>query len=187
MTLTGSLIQELTYLVHEHELANNLILTDPIEIEESVCKDAAALGLNVCHTETDGVIGSIQKFVRSVKESVGVNIQAANQGANTLISWIKAHGYASQEEANKRAAVCASCPLNTDVTCKTCAAGGLAMRLLNVKRGRRTVHDNVLKHCKVCGCSVLVKVWVPKQVILDNTPAEQMAEFPAHCWIKSNE
>lgn len=173
--------------MHEHEKANNLPFTDDIEIEEYVCKEAAEQGLKVCHTETNGFIGSIQRAARTITERIGINVAAANQGANTLIGWLRAFGYSSKEEANKRASICATCPNNTNLTCSTCAAGGLMMRLMGIKRGRVTPFDNELKHCKICGCSVLVKVWVPLNVILSNTPPEQLAQFPAHCWIKSNE
>lgn len=43
--------------------------------------------------------------------------------------------------------------------------------------------EDKLGHCEVCNCVLSLKVHVPIQTILNHTPADQKAKFPAFCWI----
>lgn len=96
----------------------------------------------------------------------------------TVIQWGLAGGFkfVPIEEAERRAAICATCPLNTTVSgCMGC--GGVGTLVKMIRGSTRTSQDAKLHTCEVCGCFLQVKVLVPAGVI-DNSGLE----YPAHCW-----
>lgn len=87
------------------------------------------------------------------------------------------------EEADRRAAICATCPYNVDaVGCFGCA--NVAGMIFDVVKDRSTPHDGQLKNCQVCGCVNRAQVWVPKETLDKGVTAEMREDFPAHCWKK---
>lgn len=96
----------------------------------------------------------------------------------TVIEWgvKKGFSFVPQEEAERRAAICAGCPLNMSVQgCMGCSG---VMRLVRSIRGSRsTSQDAQLNVCDACGCELKVKVLLPLEVI-DNTGVV----YPPHCW-----
>lgn len=193
VVLKAGMLGELIRKVHEHETANGLNLTSPDDIETKVCEEAERDGIKRCRTEGDTEIitakgfplnrESLTRILKAIKRSVKVNMDAARNGVTMLAGWLKNGQFATKEEADRRALICAECPKNVDVSCSSCAAGAFLLKQMNVVGGRTTSSDVVLKHCEACGCSNKIKVWVPKSVILEKTPKEQMDNLPASCWI----
>lgn len=101
--------------------------------------------------------------------------------------WWNSSESVTQEEANRRAAICRMCPLNVDAYlpgCKSCSGvlSDIATGLFGVLGNKHTESDHELKHCGVCACSTRVIAWVPLEVLRRHR--EPGHEFPAHCWQK---
>jgi hypothetical protein len=103
----------------------------------------------------------------------------------TVYKWNRSvEGFATDEEANRRAKICSTCPHNTEIEgCSAC------YRLLNkvkqVLGDKTTDYDASLKGCEVCACSLAAKVWLPKEVIAGTRDANQWpSDHP--CWMKED-
>lgn len=106
----------------------------------------------------------------------------------------------TQEEAERRAAICAGCHNNSDVPaakgCSGCGQGTTIFtsplwrfvdRLVQPFRASwlqsyATTQDNRLGACNVCGCNLKMAVFVPADAF-DYTEQEKNA-FPSFCWHK---
>lgn len=87
------------------------------------------------------------------------------------------------DEADRRAAICATCIHNVDaVGCFGCT--NIAGMIFDVVKDRATPHDEQLKNCQVCGCVNRAQVWVPKDTLDQGVSDRMRGEFPAHCWKK---
>lgn len=83
-------------------------------------------------------------------------------------------------KAERRAAICASCPRNVPIKgCMGCS--GLIPKIMKLTQGAKTTLDNKLMGCAVCGCQLKAKVHMPNEVIeSDDTGG---LEFPEWCWM----
>jgi hypothetical protein len=93
-------------------------------------------------------------------------------------------GQVSQEEADRRAAICAQCPKNVDQQvnfCIGCYARSLVSKVNDLLGSKRTAHDEKLKTCSACGCDLKLKTWIPKSGVADKT-----IDWPAHCWVRDS-
>lgn len=89
-----------------------------------------------------------------------------------------------QEEADRRAAICAACPMNKDrVTefCVSCATRGLVSAANQFLTSKHTPSDPALNHCGVCQCDLKMKVWCPKEPMDE---PEYRSQWPEHCWMR---
>lgn len=99
---------------------------------------------------------------------------------NSALSMVQAGGdmFVSQEEAERRAAICSECPNNAAIGgCVGC--NGVRALVSKVRGSRTTAQDSRLRQCTVCGCDNQVKVWL-KDSVVDN----EGLNFPDHCWAK---
>lgn len=86
--------------------------------------------------------------------------------------------FVSQEEAERRATICSTCPKNQTVAgCWGC--GGIIKSVTKYLGNKRTSRDKALESCSVCGCVLRAKVWLELGTI-DNSGLE----YPEHCWQK---
>ena len=102
------------------------------------------------------------------------------------MDWLSSGGPpVEQALADKRAAICATCPKNVEGSWYTVAPATLIKETLEARKDLKleTPSDSQLKSCAVCKCLMRLKVWVPLQYITANTKPEIMAEFPQWCWI----
>lgn len=87
--------------------------------------------------------------------------------------------FVSPEEAERRASICRSCPENRPITgCFGC--GGFAAEVSAWMGGLKTLKDEHLHTCFVCGCFLRSKVWMPLDVI-DNQGAD-FTPVRGWCW-----
>jgi hypothetical protein len=85
-----------------------------------------------------------------------------------------------QEEAERRAKICASCPYQIQASgCWGCK--GVAGMLPQIAGARKTSFDMQLKACGVCGCYNSVSVHLPVSI-----QGGENLEFPDWCWKKSS-
>ncbi len=84
-----------------------------------------------------------------------------------------------QTEAERRAAICATCPLNVAIAghCPTCITTVDAYRN-SILKAEPTSNDSQLRACGVCSCDLKSIVHLP----LDVLRAGGSHKFPAWCW-----
>lgn len=114
------------------------------------------------------------------------DIKKAAQGTAVVLDWLMSGGKpVEQDLANKRAAVCVSCPRNVPGRWFTTAPAELIRSTLSARSDLKleTPVDDKLQSCDVCKCLMRLKVWTPLQYILEKTKPATLAEFPSHCWI----
>lgn len=121
----------------------------------------------------------------------GVNIRMEigdwYRGMEVLAS-VVADGDALVEKAiaDKRAAICASCPANVAIPgCHSCHK--VSNAILAIKGSGATEHDHLLKACAVCKCGNAAQVWVKHEHLARGVTPEMMRSFALlpHCWKKA--
>jgi len=85
-----------------------------------------------------------------------------------------------QEEAERRAEICAACP-NQISTSGCWGCKGIAGLLPAIAGARKTSRDSQLKACGVCGCFNQVSVHIPIDV-----QGSEGLNFPDWCWKNPN-
>ena len=100
----------------------------------------------------------------------------------TVKNWILKGGKpVDSQEAERRAEICASCPMNVPVAgCTACRR--LASSLFPSLKDHSTAFDAELKGCGGCGCDLKLKVWLPFEVLPDGT--EDAGMYDEACWIR---
>lgn len=122
---------------------------------------------------------------RGIIESMS-GLKRAAQGTAVVLDWLMSGGApVTQELADKRGAVCATCEKNIDGAWFTEAPATLIKNTLEARKDLKleTPYDAALKSCDVCKCLNRLKVWCPMEHILAKTRPEIFSEFPAYCWI----
>lgn len=113
---------------------------------------------------------------------------------DALLDWLGKGGVPVPHElAEKRAAICVSCPLNVepgwwyrhieDPIAKA------IIKTLQLKHSMKitTSHDENLAMCRACGCVNLLHVHAPLLHILQHTKMHTMQRFDDKCWIKNQD
>ena len=91
-------------------------------------------------------------------------------------------GFVPQEEADRRARICASCPMNVHVGgCSACKAVKYVVGDIAKKT---TQYDSKLRNCAICKCHIPSLVHVRMEVLATSDNAEKQEQFPPHCWKK---
>ena len=105
----------------------------------------------------------------------------------TLVSWWKSEDVVTQEKADKRAEICASCPHNNVPlgACRSCSGNAAAImtKVFQFVGQRRTAKDDLLETCSLCSCSLKVMCWTPHDALMAHQ--EGVPEAPPWCWKKT--
>jgi hypothetical protein len=113
-------------------------------------------------------------------------------GANTLVEWLADGAEAvPQEQANKRAAVCAICPKNLVrewAALFTVPAANAIRATLGLKREMKleTPSDHLLGTCTACDCVNSLKVWLPFEKFylkMSQAAKDDLNKENPTCWI----
>jgi hypothetical protein len=91
-------------------------------------------------------------------------------------------GQVSQKEAERRAAICAQCPMNADQIvdfCIGCSTRDLVAKIAGYMQSKHTSKDQKLKTCAKCGCALKLKVWMRTESMQDSE-----IEWPSWCWMQ---
>jgi len=97
---------------------------------------------------------------------------------HSMLQWLSGgRKLVEQDEAERRAAICATCPMNTqlDVSCPGCVK--LGQLIAETKGNRSSSIDDKLHVCRVCRCELKTKIWFPQEAI-----AKKGLDFPPNCW-----
>jgi hypothetical protein len=93
----------------------------------------------------------------------------------------------STELAQSRANVCLTCPMNYKGDWLWNMATQLAINAQSKLRNMMNIRlegEEDLGVCEVCGCKPKLKCLVPIEHIKRHSSKEQLAKYPAHCWIR---
>lgn len=91
-----------------------------------------------------------------------------------------------QEEAERRAAICAKCPLNSKdgSFCATCFLRGMTASAVAMTTGWTSSRDSELHYCKNCGCKLALKIHLERD-IMDHK--EIRDGWWSGCWMRPTE
>lgn len=182
VTRDGQSLSGTITMVIEHRKSNHLERQSPEEVAEDVERQICQrVPPNFCNDPDCSVV----REDRITKDYLVA-------GTLALLEWIKASAtgktpFVEQTEANRRAAICARCFLNSGKTekCSGCKAGERLREAMGVTIGERTTdRDGVLDACRVCGCLNRVTVWFSAEILRGNmTDAmrEKYRQVPG-CW-----
>lgn len=142
--------QSLLSKVAQHRHNNNLPITNMAEeVESAIC---AALS----------PANQVAYCVTGNRERSAVGFAEVVRFTEWLGSWLTTgHKLVPQDEANRRAAICATCPYNVGVKgCGVCqkSIGILRNKLMKVEP---TSSNSAIKACGICGCDLKTIVHVP--------------------------
>jgi hypothetical protein len=96
----------------------------------------------------------------------------------SMIQWVAGgRKLVEQDEAERRAAICATCPKNVDlhVACPSCVK--LDALIAETKGDRATSLDASLRNCEVCRCHNSTAVFFPLESM-----SNKGLTFPDFCW-----
>lgn len=171
---TGMKFNEIVYAVlvtkvMKHCMANGLTF-DLGTFEDELCRQINAP--SVCSEGMRGKPRPVQK--RTTIDDAAGFIRVAGE-------WMKGREFVPQEEAERRAAICAECPENQRIEgCSGCR--NLVGRLTQFLGRRKTQQDAKLQGCRVCGCSNIAQVHIPLEALSKGIKADM--QFPDNCWKK---
>jgi hypothetical protein len=173
--------------IQSHRLANGYEITPDWKerIESDICREhMAEWGAGIC------------RRVQHLGERKAISFAAAQSFLNTMGSWLiqTAKGedaFVSQEEADRRARICVTCPNNIHSfggSCGSCA-DRIMRALLHVVGKRSTRYDHNLGACAICSCSLAAAVHVPLAPQRAGLSEELKVEFRAipWCWKKNDD
>jgi hypothetical protein len=158
--------------VRLHRLANGIPCNPGWveEFEDEVCK-AMKLSGRWCE-----LVGTKTTTKR------GVSFSDVTNFLRVLSAWMPKKEWVDQQEAERRAAICAACPHNVEVSgCSACS--NIVGTITGFLGKRATGQDAKLKGCNVCGCSNRAQVHVPIDVLRKGITPKM--EFPDACWKKA--
>lgn len=169
--------------------------TEVADIEEEV--DAYNTRLCVGMGWTDYITGeggsaaAARPFPAAPQRSALSSVRAVAAGAGVIINWLRSGAEAvPQELAEKRAAICAPCPLNYKgdwTSLFTVPVSAAIQREINKRRDWKlsTSRDAELGVCDGCLCPMKLKIHMPLERITTKLPAEVKAALVPNCWIKT--
>ena len=125
------------------------------------------------------------EYCQYEKEGSWVNLRLALGDIITVTKSLidSAKGdYVSQEEAERRAAICSRCFLNVRAQgCGSCA------QIANyVAPGKTTSLDNDLNNCAACGCYLKPKVHMKLTTLESSLTSSRQEALPSFCWLLKN-
>lgn len=86
-----------------------------------------------------------------------------------------------QAEAERRAAICSSCPANVPIEgCSACV--GMLNVIAQVRGAVTTEAEPLLKACSICHCSNKAQVWVKADILRKGITPEQEGQFATIPW-----
>lgn len=173
-TIKGKSWNELVSRVRQYRLANGIAIGNDFE---------EILGSEVCQQQGWGSPVCQHAEPPPLKERA-ISLHDIVNFLKVLKHWLLNNPtLVDQEEADRRAGICAQCPHNVEVHgCLGCT--NIAGLIFNVVQDRKTPQDTVLRNCRICGCVNKAQVWVPKETLDQGVSPEMRSEFPEWCWKK---
>jgi hypothetical protein len=171
LTLQAPYPSTLRRKVRDHLLANDLPLPDNFD---AWADDA------MCHESNhDGFCGPPVPTVR--EWSAWVDFQKVVRFLKTMLAWAKKGEFVSQEESERRAAICNQCPMAVPINggCRPCSA--VFKEIKKLIKDRPDTLERGREACEACGCFLRLKLLVPSDV-LDKAEKGNTPDYAPGCW-----
>jgi hypothetical protein len=165
----------------ERAIARNLPPPSRAEIEQFICDDLGEDSEAWCSPSAGE-----PRTLRVYHDCAKITLQTLISTTSLLIDAARGDAV-STEEAERRAAICATCSQNRDIQgCMGCSARGLTELAVKAS-GSGTLREPLkLRTCCVCGCWLRSKVWISHDVIAKHMSDKQRAmlnERAPQCWM----
>ncbi len=177
-------INTLMGLIKKYRVDNSFTPVSQEDVEEQICQ---TLPPDWCHYSTGGAPTDFIDLQLTpddvIRGTAALGEIAARRAASMLVpSWTP---FVEQEEAERRAAICAGCYAKTTLSgCRSC--DGFVAAIKTLIGGRQTKADNVLAAhaCAVCKCSASAQVHVKAEILAKGVDEKMMAKYSQieHCW-----
>lgn len=162
--------------IRDHRLSNGYTITADWkeELDDQLCRDNPDWFPKTC-----GRVGAKSGPRR-------LSFAATISFLEMLGKWaLSGSPYVSQEEAEERASICASCPNNVsgDFGCGNCSAK--VNQAISIIGGKRTTKlDDKLFSCGICSCQLKSAVHFPVSSQRDNLTDDMVSDFKkiSFCW-----
>jgi len=164
---------ELVKSVRKHRVANGypIPITLEADIEEGVCE----LCPSICVESTGKDIVPERVTWGQVVSFTSIMIESLAKG------WPKV----GQEEADRRASICATCPDNVRAEgCTGCSSKQINSLVGVVAGSSSTKHDSNLESCRHCGCLNRAQIWFPLDILKNHMDSRVAEKLPSSCWKK---
>lgn len=184
--LRGSTLRNLIKAVQVYRTANNLPMDQNIrrQVEIQVCATLSSEDAGHYCTFLDENDAKNPPRLRQHRSSI-TDLENFGKAVKAVLETAAARHdlHVSQDEADRRGAICASCPRNIPIAnCHGCGTLGALYRSISGKRS--SANDGKLHSCDVCGCDNKTQVHFTGEVL--RLAAEKQgfmdAEFPDWCW-----
>lgn len=171
--ITAASFAELLAAAETHRKGNNLPVSQDFktEVEEQLC---SIMPPGTCRHGAGVVMSGPRRLTFA-------DVVSATK---TLGSWLlKGTPKVEQAEAERRAGICLSCPMNQNFDgCTSCAEKELREAMVSFMGDSRTPYDARLHTCFACGCTLKAAIWFPLEILRKGMTPEITEALPAHCW-----
>lgn len=153
--------------VKKHLTANDVVI--PIDLERSMNEFSCAEHPTMCEEIDPDSERKVSLWYMAKKFFTAVISAAVD-------------GLVPQEEAERRALICSTCPNNQPMEariCEGCWSANFVREAAEKLSTRHTSLDNRLDTCSLCQCRLSLKCHVRKEAMADKT-----IEWPEWCWMK---
>ena len=174
---TGTLIEggdqvNLLERVIQHHHSNNIPVPVNISevIEDAICRHSETPCVETDNNRDESLRGHLKRVMRFGSCLARITAKRLMGG----------DPFVDQQEANRRASICAECPANKEApTCPSCVN---FIEDVNRSLGyRETPYDDQLQACDVCGCSNSASVWIDAKILKQCSDANYQEANPK-CW-----
>lgn len=168
-------VPDLAWEIRSYLSTNQLSPISDLELKipDFMC---ANLPPGFCWKDPDGLVDT-RLTMRQVQDFTKILFERARRlGKGSFI--------VPKAEAERRAAICAKCPLNSKEQCTVC--GGLLAFVRTLVGRRETGYDQGLGTCRLCGCMLRVKVHVSAESLRKAAGSRPppLKDMPEPCWLR---
>lgn len=173
VTITAQFYHLLRQRVVQHLAANRVEVTDEmlLIIEDGACRETQPPGSWCARRPPKPVDGKLPFLT----------LEIAERFIKTVWQVVKERKFVSREEAERRLAICMSCPLATSIGgCEGCTTLYKKMVEMIGKTNPLTV-ERGKEFCGACGCLLLAKSAIPNAT-LDRAEGSTKPRYHEKCW-----
>lgn len=159
-----------------------------VDKEVVISKASEILRKNNIKFDREKLVAQIDRQSKAgAQEKPYIDLQGAYRGALAILNYTAGNAV-SEAESLRRASICASCPLSSNI--QGCSACGLAGKITKFVNGIKKMTGNFAipnyssnKFCGFCGCSIPLMI-VTKLSNFKQEPNSQNIHRPDVCWLK---
>jgi len=162
--------------VNRHREVNNLPPIDIALAEDQNCSRLPPSAANM-FCESDEPMHTV--------DGVTLNSSDIIRGTRTILAFkLAGSPLVSDEEAARRAEICAYCPMNVQFRNPCSGVCGELLEIVESIVGTKPTPKNGDLHaCAVCKCSLPAKIWLPEDILRKYEPDSIGAAYPSNCWL----